>query len=388
MKKIGLLIVIFLHLWFNIASAADERNQMIEEQYQVSGAQAVEDTANQLISQETKEIIQNFDFGSVTKELSGGKFEINAGSLFSRILRFFMKEVYLNIKIMIQLIVLSIMCGLLTNLQSSFGREGIGEIAFFTCYIFLTAIFVQSFSSVIRIGSEVIDSMVIFMQSMLPTLMTLLISTGNITSASMFQPIVIFSVQMIAGIVKNLLLPLLLCATSLAIISNVSDKFHISKLVGLLKQMVKWSLGMVLTGFIGVITVQGLTASVVDGVGTKTAKFAVGNFIPVVGGILSDAVDTVIGCSLILKNAVGVAGLMVILLICMVPIIKIAALIGIYRITAAVIEPVSDNRIIQCIGDLASSITYVFAMVVSVAVLFLLSITIIIGAGNLSAMLR
>ena len=88
MKKIGLLIVIFLHLWFNIASAADECNQMIEEQYQVSGAQAVEDTANQLISQETKEIIQNFDFGSVTKELSGGKFEINAGSLFSRILRF------------------------------------------------------------------------------------------------------------------------------------------------------------------------------------------------------------------------------------------------------------------------------------------------------------
>ena len=291
-------------------------------------------------------------------------------------------------KIMIHIVILTIISGLLSNLQSAFGRAGVAEVAFFSCYVFLTAVLIKSFSYAMSIGGDVIDSMVIFMQSMLPTLMTLLVSTGNITSASIFEPAVLFSVQMIAGIIKSFLIPLLLCATSLSIISNISEKFHISRLVNFMKQIGKWSLGIILTGFIGVITVQGLAASVIDGVGAKTVKFAVGNFVPVVGGILSDAVDAVISCSLILKNAVGIAGLIVIILICMIPIIKIAALIAIYRLTAAIVEPVSDERIVKCISDLGNSITYLFSMVVSVAVLFLLSITIVIGAGNISAMFR
>jgi stage III sporulation protein AE len=91
---------------------------------------------------------------------------------------------------------------------------------------------------------------------------------------------------------------------------------------------------------------------------------------------------------LILKNAIGIAGLIIIVLICFIPVVKIMALITIYRLTGAIIEPVSDKRIVQCITDLGNSLTLIFAMVVSVAVMFLLSITIVIGAGNISAMFR
>jgi len=387
MRNILIFIISFLILSFG-AAAAEEQSRIIEEQYKASGAQELENITEQLIDKQTNEIIQGFDFNSITKHIASGNMSMDTGNILLRIFRFFLKEIYFNMKIMIHIVILTIISGLLSNLQSAFGRAGVAEVAFFSCYVFLTAVLIKSFSYAMSIGGDVIDSMVIFMQSMLPTLMTLLVSTGNITSASIFEPAVLFSVQMIAGIIKSFLIPLLLCATSLSIISNISEKFHISRLVNFMKQIGKWSLGIILTGFIGVITVQGLAASVIDGVGAKTVKFAVGNFVPVVGGILSDAVDAVISCSLILKNAVGIAGLIVIILICKIPIIKIAALIAIYRLTAAIVEPVSDERIVKCISDLGNSITYLFSMVVSVAVLFLLSITIVIGAGNISAMFR
>ncbi|MDK2798704.1 MAG: stage sporulation protein [Clostridiales bacterium] len=388
MKKILIFIIVFLTFLIIPTWADNEQKEIIDEQYKTVNVKNIENFTNKVLDPQTQQVIPDFNVEKVTKDLSLGKLELNMKAIFERILRFFMKEVYLNIKIMLQLVVLTIICGILTNLQSSFGREGVGEVAFFACYIFLIGVMIKSFTYAVDVGREVIDNMVMFMQSMVPTLMTLLISTGNITSASIFQPAILFSVQIIGSVIKNFLIPILFFATALSMVNNISDKFHVTKLVDFLQQLAKWSLGILLTGFIGVITVQGLASSVVDGIGSKTAKFAVGNFIPIVGGILSDAVDTVIGCSLILKNAVGIVGLIIIILICLVPVIKILALIIIYRLTGAVIEPVSDKRIVQCISDLGNSLTLIFAMVVSVAVMFLLSITIVVGAGNVSAMLR
>lgn len=388
MRKILLFIILLLILATTTALANNETRDLIEEQYEAAGVEKIKDVADKVIDPQTRQVIPDFNVEKITKDLSSGKLELNMDSLFKKVLGLLLKEIYLNAKIMLQLIVLAIICGILTNLQSSFGKEGVGEVAFFACYIFLVGVMIKSFTYAVNLGRDVIDNMVMFMQSMVPTLMTLLISTGNITSASIFQPAILFSVQIIGTIIKNFLIPVLFFTTALSMVNNISDKFHVTKLIDFMKQLGKWCLGILLTGFIGVITVQGLASSVVDGVGSKTAKFAVGNFIPVVGGILSDAVDTVIGCSLILKNAIGIAGLIIIVLICFIPVVKIMALITIYRLTGAIIEPVSDKRIVQCITDLGNSLTLIFAMVVSVAVMFLLSITIVIGAGNISAMVR
>ncbi|NLY43494.1 MAG: stage III sporulation protein AE [Clostridiaceae bacterium] len=388
MKKVLLLIVVFFLISASSIFAQEDMGKIIQEQYEASDMGSISSIADEVVGPEIREIIPEFDIEKVTGDLTQGKIEFDARAVFKNILNLFMKEVYLNIRIMLQLIVLTILCGLLTNLQSAFENESVSQVAFFTCYIILVGVMVRSFTYAIDLGRKVIENMVMFMQSMVPTLMTLLISTGNITSASIFQPALLFAVQIIGAVIKNFLIPVLFFVTALSMVNNISDKFHVSKLIEFLKQTGKWALGILLTGFVGVVTVQGLASSVVDGVGSKTAKFAVGNFIPVVGGILSDAVDTVISCSLILKNAVGIMGLIVIVLICAVPIIKILALIAIYRITGAVIEPVSDKRIVQCVTELGDSLTLVFALVVSVAVIFLLSITIVVGAGNISAMFR
>lgn len=386
--NVTVFLIVMLAAGSTVVFAEEETQKLIDEQYDAAKMGDFENITDQVMNAEIKQVIPDFDVEKLTKDLTKGKLELNVKSIFQRVLGFFMEEVYLNVKIMVQLIVLTIICGILTNLQSSFVKEGVGEVAFFACYIFLVGVMIKSFMNAVYIGRDVIDNMVIFMQSMVPILITLLISTGNITSATIFQPAILFSVQIISAAVKNFLIPIVFFTTALSIVNNISDKFHISQMVAFLKQVNKWGLGILLTAFVGVMTVQGFASSVVDGVASKTAKYAVGNFIPVVGGILSDAVDTVISCSLLLKNALGIVGLITVILICLVPVIKIIALIAVYRFTAAVIEPVSDKRIVQCISELGNSLTMIFAMVLTVAVMFLLFITIVIGVGNVSAMFR
>ena len=191
--------------------------------------------------------------------------------------------------IMLQVIVLAIICAVLSNLED-LGKEGIGQIAFLACHIYLIGV-IRSFTYVIDIGKEIIDNMVMFMQSIIPVLVTLLTATGSITSGAIFRPALIFIIQIIGTSVKTYLIPMVFFAAAISIVDNVSEKINISKLSEFINQLVKWSLGILLTIFVGVVTVHGIASSVVDGIGSRTAKYAVGAFLPVVGGVLFDAVE-------------------------------------------------------------------------------------------------
>jgi len=114
-------------------------------------------------------------------------------------------------------------------------------------------------------------------------------------------------VQVSATIIKNILIPLIVLSTIISIVDNISDKIQISRLSSFLKNITQWTLGLILTIFVAIVSLQGSLGAVVDGVTSKTAKFAIGAFIPVAGKYLADAADAVIGCTLLIKNAVGVA---------------------------------------------------------------------------------
>jgi|LSQX01.3.fsa_nt_gb stage III sporulation protein AE len=383
-----MIIILILMSCINV-SAETTREEIVEEQYETVGISELDRIINNLtVEGEYDDIIPDFSVKRVAEDMVQGKSGINLKYVPAKVSEIFLKEIYINIHIMLQVIILTIICAVLSNLEDSFGKEGIGQIAFFACYIYLIGIMVRSFTYVVGIGREVIDNMVMFMQSAIPVMVTLLTATGSITSATIFQPIIIFIVQIIGTVVKSFLIPLVFLGAAISIVDNVSEKININKLSEFINQLVKWSLGLFLTAFIGVVTIQGIASSVVDGIGGRTAKYAVSAFIPVVGGILSDAVETIIGCSLIMKNAVGILGLTFIAIICFIPLMKIVAIVFIYRITTAIIEPVSDKRIIQCISGLSNSVVLLLSLVVSVAVMFFISITVIVATGNIASMFR
>ncbi|SHJ49117.1 stage III sporulation protein AE [Paramaledivibacter caminithermalis] len=298
------------------------------------------------------------------------------------------KEIIVNSKLLSQLIIISVLCSLLNNLTNSFGNNSTNEIAFYACYLVIAGLLVKAFTVAMNVGQQAIDNMVSFMQSLMPILLSLLMAAGSITSSAIFKPIMVGTIGITSTIMRDIILPLIFLSAILAIVNNLPTKIHVSKLASLIKQGSITLIGLMLTIFFGVVTIEGVLTSSTDGVTLRTAKFAVDSFIPIVGGFMSDAVDTVLGCSLLIKNAVGVVGLIIILTIVTFPILKILSLIIIYKITAVLIEPISDTKIVNCINDMSNALVVVFATVISVAIMFFIAITAVVGAGNITAMIR
>ncbi|NLC43893.1 MAG: stage III sporulation protein AE, partial [Clostridiales bacterium] len=111
-------------------------------------------------------------------------------------------------------------------------------------------------------------------------------------------------------------------------------------------------------------------------------------FIPIVGKMFSESVDLIVGCSLLLKNAIGVAGLIIIALLCLAPAIKIFSLLFLYRLVSALLEPITDNRITECLSGIAKVLSVLLITVLGIALMFFLTVALMIGTGNTSMMLR
>lgn len=304
------------------------------------------------------------------------------------LLKYLFHELIANGKLLGTLIMLTIFSALLQSLQSAFAKSSVSKIADAVVYMVLIIFALNSFYVVMTYARETIQTMVDFVLALLPILLALIATGGGIVSVSFFHPIIVFLMHTSGLLMNYIVLPLLLLATILSIVSTMSDEYKVTKLAKLLQNVSVGVIGIFLTIFLGVLSVQGTATAVADGIAVKTAKFVTGNFIPVVGRMFTEAADTVISASALLKNTVGIVGVVILLLIVAFPAIQIFCIAFIYKFAAAVLQPVGSNSIIQCLDIIGRSIIYVFASLAIVSFMFFLSITIIIAAGNITLMMR
>jgi stage III sporulation protein AE len=251
----------------------------------------------------------------------------------------------------------------------------------------MIGIAVRGFSFAVESSMKLIESLTLYIKSLVPIVMSISLAGGNISGATMFQPSILISTQLISIIASEILIPFLMVAVCIAIVNNLSNKMHLNKMVELIKKSIKWGLGILLTIFASIMMVQGLIAPAMDGAAGKSIKFAISNFIPIVGGILSDSINVVVGHSLMLKNIIGTAGMIITALICFEPLVKIIALITIFYLTAAVIQPISDKRLPNSITEIASAMSTLALIIVSIELMFLVNLTIAVLAGGSAAAL-
>ena len=373
---------------WDVKTEADNKLDIINEQLKAYDDTAISESIKKYYTSESKDLFPEFDPEKIISSAVKGDFKFSIPSMINRVVQYLLEEIFLNVDILLKLIILAIICAILKNLQNSFLSESVGELAFFVCYIVVVSVLMVSFSYAMKMCMSIIDSMVTFMHSIIPLLITLLATAGNISSAGVFQPILVMLVEVGATVIKNFFIPLIFLVTVLNIVNNISDKVQLTKLSGFLKQICTWGLGFILTVFIAVVSVQGSMGAVVDGVTSKTAKFALGTFVPVVGKYLADAADTVVGCTLVIKNASGLIAMIGIIIICLAPLLKILALVVLYKLACAFVEPISDKKITNCLNDMAGSLTYILGVTAAVAVMFLIAITVVISTSNMAAMMR
>lgn len=319
--------------------------------------------------------------------LPGGE-SFSIKKVFAALGSFMWHEVLYNGKLLVTIVMLSIMSMILETLQSAFERNAVSKVAYSLCYMVIIVLAINSFNVAIGYAKEAIDRMIDFMMAMVPLLFALLASMGNVVTVSVTHPLIIFMINTVGTLIHTLIFPLLFFSAVLHLVSSLSDKYKLTQMANLLRNISVGFLGVLLTIFLGVISVQGITSSVTDGVTIRAAKYVSGSFIPVVGKMFADATDTVISASLLIKNSIGLVGVIIILFLCAFPAIKILVLALIYNVSAAIMQPMGDSPITTCLETVGKGMLYVFAALAAVGLMFFLAITIMLTAGNVTVMMR
>jgi stage III sporulation protein AE len=298
------------------------------------------------------------------------------------VIKYTFKEVIASMELIGSLMIIAIICALLNNLQSAFNSEGLSNIAYFACYGVMIVLITKSFYIVVELTKTTIFSMTDFMAALMPVLMMLLASVGGFAEATLLDPVIMGFATVSSRIYVDFIIPIIFMSFVLQFVNSISSDYKIKNLTKLLKQIAISVQLIVLTLFIGIITLRSIAAATIDQVTIKTAKFAVDNFIPVVGKCLSDAISTVAGYSLLLKNAISGLGLVIILIIVLFPIIKLLIMAFLYKMTAALIEPISDTRTVDCINSVGDSILLLMSCVISVSIMFFIMVAIVASTGK------
>lgn len=334
----------------------------------------------------TKEIFPDIDMDNLLSSAINGNIDNNV--MFKGIFNLFGKEVKDTIKILASILIIIVIHSIFKTVSENIGNQSISQITYYVQYILIVTILMANFTEIIAMTRDTIQNLVGFMNSLIPILITLMITTGSIVSANVVQPLLLFAISFIGNMITTIILPIVLVATVLGIISQISSKIQIDKLAKFFNSSVVWVLGVILTIFVGMLSLEGTLSSGVDGLTAKTTKAAVSNFIPVVGKVLGDSIDTVLGCASILKNAVGIVGVVVVIGICITPIVKLTVLSVLYYLASALCQPIADGKIIKLLDQMGATFKILLAITFAVAVMLIIGITLVIKISNSGLMYR
>lgn len=316
-----------------------------------------------------------------------GNLEMSGQTIIKKVLNLILKEFKENTNLLFKIIGITFICAILKNLQSAYDGN-VSEIAFYVCYMLIIVLIVSAFSNISNICISSIKKLKDFMELIIPLLIALLVGMGNISTATILQPVLLGMISVISILVSNLVIPIVMTSTVLNLVSNISTQINVDKIGTFLKKAVMYILEFVMIIFIGLLSIEGSLASGVDGVTSKITKTVVSNAVPVVGKLISDTADSVLGGISITKNAVGIIGILVILIIAITPLVKSFILMTLFNLTSAICDSIADARISKCMSVTADSMKLMFGIMVMISFLFIIAITLMIKMTNFSLVYR
>lgn len=368
MKKQMILCCLILFLSMLPALAADQitaqMQDAIDAQFKAAGGYTVDQTLSGI-----QEFDPSFSYANASLEFAGGKTP-NAGNILKTILELLFSQTRAHIADAGKIILVVVLLAFIGKFAPE--KEKVFDSAFYVSYVVLFIMLFSAFRSVAEIGRETIENLCVFIDTSLPVMSALAISANEVskTTAAAAGTMGIFAV---ANTISQLLLPIGFMLAGITAVNHLSDDFSLQPLYDCVKKAVLWGIGILMTVFSAVLMMSGVTGNALDNVGGKAVKYAVGNFIPFVGGVLSDSLESIIVYGKLIKTAAGTAGILALLYICLAPAIKIIAIIFAYKLCSVVLLPVADKRITGALNDITGVMSMILAMVLCCGALFIIA---------------
>lgn len=330
-------------------------------------------------------VVKNVDLKTYIKELVRG--ETNLLDLFdkNKIKTEALSEIKTSIKIATSILVLALLSSIIKSLENSFSSKGITTVTNYIVFITVVTLTLVSFRDILSLCYTTIENIMGLVNVIIPIMISLLVLVGFPITSTALNPIFIGGIAAINIIFKKFIFVAISIAFAILVVNNLTNNIKLNRLSSFIKQINIVALGAVFTLYLGLVSIQGLYVTSFDKFTVKTAKFAVGNFIPVVGGFVSDSVDILLSSSQLIKNVFGGVGLVILVGICLIPIIKILSVILVYKVCSIAIEPVGEDNISSFLNEVANLMIIILATIIAVTIMFFVTIAILTSISAVAA---
>ena len=323
--------------------------------------------------------IDGYDiFSNRAVEMATGEFTLNPVDVFNNIIASLSEELKSFSVTASAILVMTLLSSTVNTMNSALGTGMSANASFFTFFTVISGLALTCFFKTLTYATEVMGYMTDFMSKLSPVLIVTLFACCKPASAAAFEPVLSAAVVIVSEVLTRCLVPLITFSAVLSVAGNVGDRNGISGFVKIVKSATKWIMALVITVFTGINAIYGFATPALDAVGTRTLKFAVGSLVPIVGGFLSDTLDTVTASGAVVKNAVGASGIVMLSIICLPPIIKLGIMQMMFKLISAITEPIADRRNSSMLWDIGEAFVALFGVVVLTAVMFIINICIIL----------
>lgn len=316
------------------------------------------------------------NFRNVLGGLITGDLKFSFGLVKQLILDQFTYELKNSRSGMIHILLLVIIAAIFTNFSSVFKSTQVAEISFSMLYMFLITICLNNFRILVDAAAMNLERLLEFMRLLGPVyFFAVAFASGSSTSITFYQ-LVLLLIFFVEIIILNFLIPMTQIYLVIRILSELSPEIHLTKFAELIETIVSWTLKTLLAGIVGLNVIQGLLSPAIDSV--KRSLLTKGSeAIPIIGDAIGGATEVVLGTAVLIRNGIGVAGMIVSLVICLAPLIQMALTAILYQLVAALIQPISDKRMVDCVSSVADGSKMLLRIVFTTGVLFLLTIAVV-----------
>ena len=327
---------------------------------------------------EEQEATRDFDFKGLVKQLISGE-EIDKERLFGTIRDAVLYEVAASRGYMLQMVLLVAAFALLYNFTNVFEHAAVTDISFYIVYMLLLALLLKSFQLISGVLSDTLGTTLDFMRALMPAFcLTMVFSTGTVTAMGFYQ-LTLFLLYIIEAALIYGVLPAVHIYVMLELVNHLTREEMISRLTELILRLVEWTLKFLFTLVVGINVVQGLLSPVIDGFKTTMFSKTVG-MLPGLGASAGAVAEVMVGSGIIIKNGVGIAGILVVLLLCAGPLLKVGIMTLMYKLSAAVVQPIADKRMAGCINGMGEGARLLGKVLVTADVMLLLTIALVTAA--------
>ena len=307
---------------------------------------------------------------------------LSAENVISAILNVFRESINEPIKILICIIGIIILTALFDTLKSSDMSAGLEQTLSFVSVLCMSAVLSPAVLSLITNLTETISVCSDFMMIYVPVISLLIISGGNPVSGGMFYSTMIYMCSAVLRVVSEVIVPFLRCISSVAVITNITDKVSLSGVNEMLRKAVRILLTFCMSVFTAFLTMRSVISVSQDSLSNRAVKFAISNFVPLVGGALSDAYQTVVSCTAVLRSGVGVIAIAAIFAVFLPAVAKCLIWQFTLMLGTAVCDVFSNGRLSSMLSSISSVISIICSILLCTMVMYIISTAIILIVGG------